>query len=88
MPIHLTVRNQLSVCVAFDFARPPTIIDVNYCDHVPLNKEKSMQLINYLPCMLEIRSYLLKPEPRAMELHCIKYYFQHTKNRLKYNLHI
>lgn len=36
MPGHVSIRNQLAVDVAADFAVPPAAVDVNDADHVPL----------------------------------------------------
>lgn len=40
VPRHVTVRHELSVHVASDLAVPPATVDVNYADHVPLQKRK------------------------------------------------
>lgn len=36
VPCHVTVGNQLAVHIATDLTIPPTVVDVDYADHVPL----------------------------------------------------
>lgn len=36
VPCHVAVGNQLAVDIATDLTIPPTVVDVDYADHVPL----------------------------------------------------
>lgn len=42
VPCHVAIRNKLSVNVASDFTVPPTAVDVNYTDHVPLSGKRQI----------------------------------------------
>lgn len=48
VPCHVAVGNQLAVDIATDFAIPPTVVDVDYADHIPLQERtgsRNMYLI-------------------------------------------
>lgn len=47
MPRHVSVRDELPVNVASDFAVPPAAVDVNYADHVPLRERRDAD-VKYL----------------------------------------
>lgn len=36
MPSHVTIGNQLTINIATDLTVPPSIVDVDNADHVPL----------------------------------------------------
>lgn len=41
VPGHITVRHQLTVDIATDLGVPPSVVDVDDADHVPLKKSKN-----------------------------------------------
>lgn len=40
MPSHVTIGHQLSINVTPDFAVPPSVVNVDNADHVPLKGKK------------------------------------------------
>lgn len=48
VPRHVSVRNKLSINIASDFAVPPTAVDVNDTDHVPLQRKSNGEQVTSL----------------------------------------
>lgn len=46
VPCHVAIRNKLSVNIASDFTVPPTAVDVNYTDHVPLSGKRQNRQVS------------------------------------------
>lgn len=60
MPRHVAVGNQLTIDIATDFTIPPTVVDVDYADHVPLQERTGSRNRYSIFTQPSMKGHLLK----------------------------